>query len=426
MANDFDTTNPARRLEDHRPAAQLDWGKPDAPAVPKSTTAGAARQGGNTGLEGLARYTEVAEYTGDELVIPDPRGEYVKFKDVERLFASIPPLTAPVPHYRKATTELSLPELAEQFEAVAKLGGEYTLSAGVCAKLYEAMTTPPAAPAPQQSDLLNEILALAKNGVSHGLVADDFCARIVDKIEWAKAAPAAPVEQHGIQSSANDPMRTHFTCEAKTNTDCGINSTLYFTKIGAHGTFQFYRNEVEALYVNIGKALGIAPAAPVQTAETDLSKRLRAIAAAVKPNDPALVTPKCLTDAADEIDRYYNGMRAWKQTAEKKDRDWNAERMGRIDDRIAAKSAAPVHAALEQAQADALDAGRYRWLRDDANNAHFRAPMVFVCNPGDEITWVDSRYGADLDAAVDIAKERQWGSRTPSTPEASEQQGGQQ
>jgi hypothetical protein len=97
MANDFDTTNPARRLEDHRPAAQLDWGKPDAPAVPKSTTAGAARQGGNTGLEGLARYTEVAEYTGDELVIPDPRGEYVKFKDVERLFASIPPLTAPVP-----------------------------------------------------------------------------------------------------------------------------------------------------------------------------------------------------------------------------------------------------------------------------------------------------------------------------------------
>lgn len=44
---------------------------------------------------------------------------------------------------RRATDELSLPELAEQFAAVEALGCDYTLSAKVCGKLFRAMTTPP-------------------------------------------------------------------------------------------------------------------------------------------------------------------------------------------------------------------------------------------------------------------------------------------
>lgn len=39
---------PQRRIEDKLPAAQIDWSKPDAPAVALPHTAGAARQGGNT------------------------------------------------------------------------------------------------------------------------------------------------------------------------------------------------------------------------------------------------------------------------------------------------------------------------------------------------------------------------------------------
>jgi hypothetical protein len=68
---------------------------------------------------------------------------------------------------------------------------------------------------------------------------------------------------------------------------------------------------------------------------TDLAQRLRAIGEAGQ-----LVDHKTLIQAADEIDRYYTGMLAWKQTAEKKDRDWNAERMGRVNDRIAGQSQA--------------------------------------------------------------------------------------
>lgn len=83
-------------------------------------------------------------------------------------------------------------------------------------------------------------------------------------------------------------------------------------------------------------------AAPV--APTDLSKRLRA--KAVTPFGPEDFV--LLTQAADEIERYYGGMMAWKKTAEKKDKDWNDERMARINDRCAERAAAPV--AHDQAQ----------------------------------------------------------------------------
>ncbi|MFC5550758.1 hypothetical protein [Massilia aerilata] len=89
----------------------------------------------------------------------------------------------------------------------------------------------------------------------------------------------------------------------------------------------------------------IAELRAARSAPTDLSKRLRATAAGTFVGwDPAIVTPKLLIDAAEEIERYYRGMLAWKQTAEKKDRDWNEERMSRVNDRIAARAAHAVPA----------------------------------------------------------------------------------
>lgn len=81
-------------------------------------------------------------------------------------------------------------------------------------------------------------------------------------------------------------------------------------------------------------AVARAVASGASLEPTDLSKRLRA---GIEAN--GVVSQADTLAAADEIERYYGGMLAWKQTAEKKDRDWNAERMARVDDRIAAKSA---------------------------------------------------------------------------------------
>lgn len=71
-------------------------------------------------------------------------------------------------------------------------------------------------------------------------------------------------------------------------------------------------------------------------APTDMSRRLREAATA----EVSYADARLLIGAAEEIERYYGGMMAWKKTAEKKDADWNAERMGRVNDRIEARSAA--------------------------------------------------------------------------------------
>jgi hypothetical protein len=82
---------------------------------------------------------------------------------------------------------------------------------------------------------------------------------------------------------------------------------------------------------------------------TDLSHRLRETA------DQQPGWKSLLMAAAEEIERYYGGMLAWKQTAEKKDRDWAAERTARIDDRCAARAAAQVPPDVrEQARDEAL------------------------------------------------------------------------
>jgi hypothetical protein len=86
-------------------------------------------------------------------------------------------------------------------------------------------------------------------------------------------------------------------------------------------------------------------AQPDTSKPTDISERLREYAAnpGYSHNDYA----DTMRAAAEEIERYYGGMLAWKKTAEKKDRDWASERTARIDDRCAARAAS--QAAPEQA-----------------------------------------------------------------------------
>lgn len=74
---------------------------------------------------------------------------------------------------------------------------------------------------------------------------------------------------------------------------------------------------------------------------TDLSAQLRDIAKNYGTGEYLQVRPQMLNAAAEEIERYYGGMLAWKRTAEKKDRDWNEELMARVDERCAARVAAP-------------------------------------------------------------------------------------
>lgn len=90
---------------------------------------------------------------------------------------------------------------------------------------------------------------------------------------------------------------------------------------------------------------------------TDLSHRLRETA------DQQPGWKPLLTAAADEIERYYGGMMAWKQTAEKKDADWNAERMARVDERCAARATKEAPAALSDEQIENIERIAHRWAQ---------------------------------------------------------------
>lgn len=58
-------------------------------------------------------------------------------------------------------------------------------------------------PAPAQAGLLDEILALAENGMSHGLLADTECGEIVAKIKAAQQAEAAPAPTALVKALRN-------------------------------------------------------------------------------------------------------------------------------------------------------------------------------------------------------------------------------
>lgn len=87
-----------------------------------------------------------------------------------------------------------------------------------------------------------------------------------------------------------------------------------------------------------GFDVNVQPVASLQEqAQTDLSKRLRETAKT--PAAKMHLYSQIMCQAADEIDRYYNGMLAWKKTAEKKDADYREEVTRAVDARCAARAA---------------------------------------------------------------------------------------
>ena len=98
--------------------------------------------------------------------------------------------------------------------------------------------------------------------------ASELASTSVPRVGGIDEPKTSGVAQPVAQGAASDnPMLSQFTCEAKTNTAYGIASTLYFTRMGAHGVHQLYRNEAEALYNNIGMALAGAVQSAVKPAE---------------------------------------------------------------------------------------------------------------------------------------------------------------
>lgn len=85
--------------------------------------------------------------------------------------------------------------------------------------------------------------------------------------------------------------------------------------------------------------------APAPSRPTEISGRLRQRASEAMPNQD---DAKLMLTAADECDRFYGGMMAWKKTAQKKDADWNAERMARVDERCAARAVPPATASGDE------------------------------------------------------------------------------
>lgn len=119
------------------------------------------------------------------------------------------------------------------------------------------------------------------------------------------------------------------------------NGSIVIQKEGLGGCLAERDSEsiAESILYELACSVRYAPvsarAADAPSEPTSLSRQLRTAANA----DVGIDLAKLLIGAAEEIDRYYGGMLAWKKTAEKKDRDWQAERMERVNDRIKSRAA---------------------------------------------------------------------------------------
>jgi hypothetical protein len=119
---------------------------------------------------------------------------------------------------------------------------------------------------------------------------------------------------------------------------------------------------------------------------TEISAQLRDFAGnpGYSHNDYADVMRR----AADECDRFYNGMLAWKKTAHKKDADAQSERMGRVNDRIKSRAAVALEDLIMQhriAIAPEYEGGFHAYIYRDQDAA------------------LNAGYGATPREAVDIA-----------------------
>lgn len=104
------------------------------------------------------------------------------------------PASAEHVQVRKATTELSLPELAREFAAAEEMGFDFTLSPGVCGMLFRAMTTPPVA-APSSPSVSGTVdTAEAVRNAVHAIIGPGFHLRL------AKLDIASIIDQHTAQA----------------------------------------------------------------------------------------------------------------------------------------------------------------------------------------------------------------------------------
>lgn len=108
---------------------------------------------------------------------------------------------ASAPQMRKATTELSLKEIAAELHACAELGADYVISPGACSKLFDAMTTPPTAKL-EDSKFIAEaakagIFCTMPQAVAFGRKIESATRALADSVPVGakNQEPAAPAQQ---------------------------------------------------------------------------------------------------------------------------------------------------------------------------------------------------------------------------------------
>lgn len=80
MATDKENT-PQRRIEDKHPAEKIDWSQPEAPTVPMSITAGAAK-GGNTSDNGSSNVAAPASQAqAAPILVPKWAGQFHSYQE---------------------------------------------------------------------------------------------------------------------------------------------------------------------------------------------------------------------------------------------------------------------------------------------------------------------------------------------------------
>ncbi|GEM_PF-1448764 len=161
--------------------------------------------------------------------------------------------------------------------------------------------------------------------------------RPTEELQWEDTPAATSGDAPADPRRENEIMRKALEDIAQpADAGCGCSFPCRCDSEGAEainaGYMRGIASDTLAEVARIERAAAPAP--------TDLSKRMRDAATAEVPYPLA----RLLIGGAEEIERYYGGMMAWKKTAEKKDADWNAERMARVDERCAARAASPATA----------------------------------------------------------------------------------
>lgn len=166
------------------------------------------------------------------------------------------------------------------------------------------------------------------------------------------AAPSA-VAPSDAKGKADNPQRIRNEVDWENGLTQLLEDYKHATDYGINSREAVQENIIA--YVLSGHAATSAADAKdaARLVETEMADRLRRMVAN-RGEGPITVQSKLLLQAADECDRFYNGMMNWKANAQAKDRTI-------IELRDVATSAA-----------DAKDSARFRWLNEDHDDADVR------------------------------------------------------